>query len=116
MENDQLNETLKSIWDSLSDEQKEKASACTTAEELLAFVGEEKIELPDDLMDDVAGGYVYYSLEEKHYETIDDWSGDVLATNLSTYEEAEAKAKELRQSTESIAWDKVQKLRQGRHC
>lgn len=116
MENNQLNETLEGMWDALSDEQKERARACTTMEELLAFAGEEKIELPDDLMDEVAGGYVYYSMEEKHFEVIDDWSGDVMATNFGTYEEAEAKAQELRQSTESIGWDKVQKLRQGRHC
>ena len=113
---DALKATLTELWASLTDEQKAKAEACTTMEELLAFAGEEKIELPDDLMDEVAGGYVYYSMEEKHFEVIDDWSGDVMATNFGTYEEAEAKAQELRQSTESIGWDKVQKLRQGRHC
>ena len=116
MNNDQLNEAIKGIWDSLTDEQKERASACTTTQELLAFAGEEKIELPDELMDEVAGGYVYYSMEEKHFEVIDDWSGDVKATDFGTYEEAAAKAQELRLSTESVGWDKVQKLRQGRHC
>jgi len=54
-----LQEALKGIWDSLTDEQKEKAKACKTWEELSKLTGEEGIELPDELLDAVAGGYGY---------------------------------------------------------
>ncbi len=55
----ELREALKGIWDSLTDEQKEKAKACKTWEELTKLAGEEGIELPDELLDAVAGGYGY---------------------------------------------------------
>ena len=51
-----MDEKLKEIYDSLTDGQKEKALACTTQEELMDFAGEEDIELPEELLGDVAGG------------------------------------------------------------
>ena len=54
--NEKLNETLKGIYDSLTEEQKEKANACKTMEELLAFAKEENIELSDELLEAVSGG------------------------------------------------------------
>ena len=57
-ENKNVNETLKKIYDSLTDEQKEKIKACKTDEEVIKFAGEEGIELPDEILDNVAGGVV----------------------------------------------------------
>lgn len=54
--NEKLNETLKEIYDSLTEEQKENAKACKTAEELSAFAIEDNIELPDDVIDMISGG------------------------------------------------------------
>ena len=51
-------EALKSVYNNLTDEQKEKAKACKTYEEIMNFAGEEGIELPDDLVDSVSGGYI----------------------------------------------------------
>ena len=47
---------LKSVYETLSDEQKEKAKACKTTEELMAFVAKEGFELPDEALEAVAGG------------------------------------------------------------
>ena len=58
MEEKKLNEILKGVYDSLTDEQKEKAKACKTMEELIALAGQESIELPDEIMDAVAGGHI----------------------------------------------------------
>ena len=55
---DKLNETLKEIYDSLTEEQKEKAKACKTMDDFLKFAGEEGIELTDETLDSVAGGVV----------------------------------------------------------
>ncbi len=52
-----LAETVKGVWDSLTAEQKEKAKDCKTWDELAAFAGREGIELPDELLDAVAGGF-----------------------------------------------------------
>lgn len=49
-------ETLKKIYDSLTDEQKEKAKAFKTTDELLTFAGKEGIELPEEVLNAVAGG------------------------------------------------------------
>ena len=52
-----LNAALKGIYDSLTDEQKEKAKACTSMDEMMALAGEWGVELPDDVLDAVAGGF-----------------------------------------------------------
>ncbi|MBQ9458505.1 MAG: hypothetical protein IJU66_01060 [Oscillospiraceae bacterium] len=51
-----LNEILRGMWDSLTDEQKEKANACKTLDELTALAAKEGVELPDKVLDQVAGG------------------------------------------------------------
>ena len=58
MENEKLNEMLKKLWGSLTEEQKEKAKACKTTDELVKLAASEGIELPDELLDAVAGGVV----------------------------------------------------------
>ena len=58
MEDKKTAELLKGIWDSLTEEQKEKAKACKTADELVKLAASEGIELPDELLDAVAGGVV----------------------------------------------------------
>ena len=57
---DKLNAALKGIYDSLTDEQKEKAKACKTMDELAALAAKEGIELPDEALDTVAGGKWMY--------------------------------------------------------
>ena len=49
---------LMEFFDNLTDGQKEKAKECKTMDELMDFAGKEGIELPDDLLDNVAGGFV----------------------------------------------------------
>ena len=44
------------IYDSLTDEQKEKAKKCETMDELMEFAGSEGFELPDEVLESVAGG------------------------------------------------------------
>ena len=54
--NEKINEIIKSILDNLTDEQKEKAKKCKTMDELVAFAGQEGLELPDEALDYVNGG------------------------------------------------------------
>ncbi len=53
---EKMDAALKGIWDSLTDEQKEKAKQCKTMDELTALAGKEGVELPDEVLDQVAGG------------------------------------------------------------
>ncbi len=53
---EKLNAALEGIYDSLTDEQKEKAKACKTFDELTELAGREGIELPDEALDAVSGG------------------------------------------------------------
>ena len=65
---EKMNEKLKEIYDSLTDEQKEKAKNCKTVDELMDFAGEEDIELPEELLENVAGGDFTYerNLNDTH--------------------------------------------------
>ena len=55
-DNNNLSEQMAKLLNGLNDEQKEKAMACKTMEELTAFLGELGAALPDVLLDTVAGG------------------------------------------------------------
>ena len=48
-----MKEALKSIWENLTNEQKEKWKACKSEEEFLAFVDNEGIRLPDNVEGEV---------------------------------------------------------------
>ncbi len=67
---DELNEALKSMWDSLSDEQKEKAKECKSMDELMLCAGKMGIELPDELLDTVAGGWSWMHDAKRTYMTL----------------------------------------------
>ena len=54
---EKMNEALKGLYENLTEEQKEKAKACKTVDEILKFVEQENIELPEELMEQVAGGW-----------------------------------------------------------
>lgn len=56
MENEKLIETLGKVYESLTDEQKEKAKDCKDVNELISVLGEIGVALPDELLDAVAGG------------------------------------------------------------
>ena len=51
MENKDLHKKLTALMNGLTDEQKEKAKACKTLNELMAFAGKEGIELPDEQLE-----------------------------------------------------------------
>ena len=53
---EKMEKALKELFEKLTDEQKEKAKECKTPEELMDFFGKEGLELPDELLDSVAGG------------------------------------------------------------
>ncbi len=50
---------LLALLDSLTDEQREKAAACKSGDELSALLGELGVELSDEQMEQIAGGGIY---------------------------------------------------------
>ena len=67
MENEKLIETLGKVYESLTDEQKEKAKDCKDVNEVISALGEMGVALPDELLEAVAGGdmkdFVFASLQ-----------------------------------------------------
>ncbi len=53
-----LKRAVKGIWDGLTDEQKAKAKECKSMDELMTLAGQMGVELPDEMLDAVAGGEV----------------------------------------------------------
>ncbi|MCR5399142.1 MAG: hypothetical protein K6E68_06370 [Lachnospiraceae bacterium] len=60
----ELNEALQKMWDSLTDEQKEQAKECKTMDELTTLAGRMGIELPDELLEQIAGGIIVEGVDE----------------------------------------------------
>ena len=58
-----LNDIFTGAWSFLTDEQKAKAKACKTVEELSVFAKQAGVELPDELMEAVSGGVQWQSVE-----------------------------------------------------
>ncbi len=56
MDEKKLNELLNAALASLTEEQKKKAAACKTAQELVDLLNGAGVELSDELLDAVAGG------------------------------------------------------------
>ena len=99
MDEKKLNELLKGIWDSLTDEQKEKIRACKTAQEAIVLAGEEGIELPDEILDAVAGGYIVDLGSE--FLIVDDYERKEKAS-ASTREEAQRIARNMGYSDQEV--------------
>lgn len=128
MENEKTVELLKGIWENLTDEQKEKAKACKTADELIKLAGEEGIELPDEALETVAGGYLFQEHGSKGIEIIRDSDGEYLGSvdtsNLAPGDimgEAKRQAEQMGQSSEWLyGWDALNNLRasanKGKNC
>ena len=53
---EKMKEVMKGIFDNLTEEQKEKAKACKTMDELMTLAGEWGLEIPDEALDAVSGG------------------------------------------------------------
>ena len=109
---EKLQEKLLEIYDSLTDEQKEKVKECKTMEEVSAFAAEEGIELPDEMLDEVAGGYIFYNADRvnRRWDVINDSNGNVIA---SVFHEQDAKnlASANGHSQKELSWDELSRLR-----
>ncbi len=105
----ELQGALKGIWDSLTDEQKEKAKACKSVDELMKLAGEEGIELPDEMLDAVAGGYLYFNETFWTYEIVSDIDGEGI-TAEPDLEKAKKIARSYNMSTEIIDDNKRREL------
>ena len=67
MDENRMKEVIKSIYDGLTDEQKEKAKACENPDDLMKLLDEWGMELPDELVAIISGGYqiVPYQLKSR---------------------------------------------------
>ena len=96
MENEKTVELLKGIWENLTDEQKEKVKACRSMDELTALAGEERIELPDELLNASAGGY--YKKVPKSFDAwniYDDKTDQCIGGVYGTWKDAKAMCRQL---------------------
>ena len=59
MEEKKFNEILEKVLAGLTDEQKAKAAECKDVGALCELLGKMGVALPDELLDDAAGGFVW---------------------------------------------------------
>ena len=110
-----MDKDLFAIYDSLSEEQKQHVKECKTMDELYAFAAKEKIELPDEILDSVSGGYVFIDqyMGGQDYQVINDKTGEVMERNIPHYTAADNRARTLGQSSQIIGWEELNKLRKS---
>ncbi len=109
-----LEAAVRGIWDSLTDEQKEKAKQCETMEELTTLAGKEGIELPDEVLDAVAGGYIVYERGPEWWAAYsDDGKRRKVSYEFGTKEKAMRLAREEGWSTEEKSEDQITRISLG---
>ena len=114
-----LEEALRGVYGSLTDEQKAKAKACKSSEEVIQLAADEGIELPDEVLDAVSGGYLFRTQRGKTatgdpndtFEVINDKTGEVMESGILGRGNAEARARALGQSAKTAEWTYVDHLR-----
>ena len=57
-------EKYKEMYDGLSDELKAKITTCKTADELIELAKSEGIELTDEQLDAISGGYLWWVTDD----------------------------------------------------
>ena len=73
-------------------------------------------ELTDEALEQVNGGYIFRpSNNPRKWEIISDVNGSVKDTIVGGRDDAEARAKQLGQSTDEIGWNKLDFLRRMPH-
>ncbi len=77
--------TLKELWSGLTDEQKEKVKECKSMDELTELAGKLGVELPDEMLEAVAGGRCDERLEIEKFRN---------RSNETLFEYQERKKKE----------------------
>ena len=118
-EESKLNEALLGVYDSLTDEQKAKAKACKSAEEVMQLAAEEGIELPDEVLEAVSGGVLFRTSRgatatgdpNDTFDVINDKTGEVMEGGILGRANAEARARALGQSADTVQWTYVDHLR-----
>ena len=118
-EDSKLSEALLGVYDSLTDEQKAKVKACKSAEEVMQLAADESIELPDEVLDAVSGGYLFRTQRGKTatgdpndtFDVINDKTGEVMEGGILGRGNAEARARALGQSADTVQWTYVDHLR-----
>ena len=63
---EKMKEAIKGFYENLTDDQKEKAKACKTMDELMKLAGEWGLELPDEMLEAISGGS-HYDCGVKYY-------------------------------------------------
>ncbi|MBR1829701.1 MAG: hypothetical protein IJ781_09375 [Atopobiaceae bacterium] len=118
-EYDKLDAALHGVWESLTDEQKAKARACKSAEEVMRLVAEEGIELPDEMLQAVSGGVLFRTSRGARatgdpndtFDVINDKTGEVMEGGILGRGNAEARARALGQDPDEVLWTYVDHLR-----
>ena len=64
---EKLKKAMAGIYEDLTDEQKEQAKKCKNMDEMMKLAGEWGIELPDEMLDAVAGGQHFEHDHCPHY-------------------------------------------------
>ena len=80
---------LKGVYDSLTDEQKEKAKNCKDVNELISALSEMGVALPDELLNAVTGGASYsYNSKKKCWEIILKDGRSVIESDIGSKKDA----------------------------
>ncbi len=84
-------ETVEEIWRSLTDDQKAKARDCRSMDELTELAAKEGVELSDEMLDAIAGGYITSGKRGNlyMYRAIRDDNGDTIGAFQSAQEAKE---------------------------
>ena len=120
MENKNIEEMLREVYGSLTEEQKKQVMDCSDPDHLLELAAEWGIELPDEVLKAVSGGYLYsdtdFETHTRYWQVVDENDkGRIVSGPYYDLTKAESEARSRHLSTDTIGYHQLKKL-QGRKC
>ena len=99
MENEKVLEMLAKVYENMTDDQKKRALECETAEDFMAIVEGEGVEMPDEMFDDVAGGAAVMNASTLNAATLNKATINSATLNQATLNQSTLNASTLNSST-----------------
>ena len=112
MDENKISSALNEIWGFFDEEQKKKALSCKSLDEIFKLAGKPCIPIPDELLDEVSGGFVYFDESVNAWRPGNESTGELEKSMFATEGDAGLHALNLGYGVLPITTEQLASLRE----